>query len=258
MTDSDDTTALRLPAEGVNARTLTEAERMHHLDRAIGIYDALWGGYIIESDPELQAQKEANLPAARPRMVAALRQHLAQSEKSILCLCPDTDREAGELDRELAMLARGKIPNELTSLHHIAGWQRLPIIAQSLGQRGRPVTKEVLQAPLARSGLTYLERGAKLGMLDMALTHLNRHGEQLTPADLLTPEGQPNGLLRHCILAKQLPALMQEDNWLGQHPAALRRVYRAVPPEARSGMTGYYPLLSRMEQQLQDSKQIGR
>lgn len=248
MTDLTDDTA---PKGAAAARKLSEAERMHHLDRAMGTYGALWAGYIIENDPKLQEQKDAQLPTVRPQMVAAIRQHIAQSEKPLLCLSPDADRNEDELNRELSMLARGKVPNELTSLHHIAGWQRLDNIAQSLKQRGQPLTKATLQQPITRDGNSYLRHAARLDMLGSAISCLNKQGEQLTIDDLLDNNGKPNALLNQCIHSRQLPRLMSRSNWEGQPPINLQRLRNALPENARAHLTGYHSLLNHLQSQQQ-------
>ena len=132
--------------------------------------------------------------------------------------------------------------------------QKFGEIATELETRGTPITAEQLLQP-NRDGDPYL---AIALIADPKRDWIGLLAEQecaLTPAELLTAEGKPNGLLQ--TLVTQSPEkLFTIDNWETQPVADFRKVVGALSDEDKNKVTNRHTLDSSISRQ-QRTMQIG-
>lgn len=115
-------------------------------------------------------------------------------------------------------------------------WQRFRTV---LAQADASVTLECLQQP-NRDGDSFLTVGLMTSPQEV-ITALHENGMQLTDRDLL--QGYPeSGALQAIIARDAVQDLLTLQNWKGQPPENMQRVYHALPDEQRAVVNNYHSL----------------
>lgn len=132
-------------------------------------------------------------------------------------------------------------------------WQRFRTV---LAQTDASVTLECLQQP-NRDGDSFLTVGLMTAPQEV-IHALHENGMQLTDRDLL--QGYPeSGALQAIIARDAVQDLFTLENWKGQPPENMQRVYHALPDNQRALVNNYHSLFTVLgAQQAQISSGRGR
>lgn len=109
-----------------------------------------------------------------------------------------------------------------------------------------------------REGTPFLQNAVLCGKLALVLEALNKKGERLTATDLLTPEGVSLPLLSEICVERQVGALFSLDNWFGQPPEDMLKVYRALPAEGKAQVHNLNALRQSLQQGQNPAQVSGR
>lgn len=140
-------------------------------------------------------------------------------------------------------------------LQHPKGWQQFAAICEKLESLGTPLTKGDLTQEFGDAQKSFLSRAAECYRLPDAISYLNKRGEQLTADDLLKEDGSPNTLLSTCIERQAVKQLFTQQNWKGQNPHELERLWKAMPPEGREQVGNYQQLRFRLREATRSAEQ---
>lgn len=156
---------------------------------------------------------------------------------------PPTCDMRGDLDKA-SLLARND--KNLCALDAGATWKRPQHMLGQLAAQGQHFTRdEMLTA--GKDGKPYLQRAIENGAGRKILAHLNAHGEQLQPQDLLV-DGAPSTLLNAAIKHHAVGALFSRDAWHGRSPDQMTAVYRAMPEEGQAQVKNYFSLRTQLNE----------
>lgn len=128
-------------------------------------------------------------------------------------------------------------------------WEEFDWLVKEMAKKGRSFSKvDLLEAD--QRGRCFLEAGIKAGQLAGIIQTLALTGEALTPEDLLDDKGRPNSLLQAIIKDEKVAELFCEQNWHSQSRQACRKVYDALPEEARAQVKNLHAIFATAGQPL--------